>query len=113
MIQVPVVCILSFAEEISQISSRLSEAELGRQSLRNELEMLRVELDDIKTATVISETGRQDEVQTLRRKYAEEMASLQLLMKGTGIDPCGMKVFSDVSNVVNRSFAPRIHSASV
>ena len=55
---------------------------MNRADLSEQLARLKVELNDVKTATMISESGRQDEVQTLQRKYSEEVASLQLLMKG-------------------------------
>ena len=36
----------------------------------------------MKTTTMIAESGRQDDVDALRRKYQEEAASMQHIMKG-------------------------------
>lgn len=53
-----------------------------KQSLQASLDNLKTELDGIKTATVISESSRQDEIDTLRRHFAEESASMQHIIKG-------------------------------
>ena len=47
-----------------------------------QLEQLKIEVDDIKTAAAISEGSKQDEVELIRRKCQEEIASLQHIMAG-------------------------------
>ena len=70
------------ADEIKELTEQLKESRYSQQQLTDELARLRVELNDIKTATMISESGRQDDVDALKRKYMEEAASLQHIMKG-------------------------------
>ena len=53
-----------------------------RDELKQVVEQLRIEIDDIKTVAAISEGSKQDEVELIRRKCQEEIASLQHIMAG-------------------------------
>ena len=54
-----------------------------KESSESELCKLKTEISDFKAATAIAETSREDEMSSLRRKYNEEIASMQHLIKGT------------------------------
>jgi len=41
-----------------------------------------VDMDDIKTIAAISEVGKEDDIDRVERKYQEEVASLQQILKG-------------------------------
>jgi len=59
----------------------LTDALEENKKLTAELTLLKVELDDLKTATAISECTKQDEIEFVRRKCQEEIASLQHIMR--------------------------------
>jgi hypothetical protein len=60
----------------------LNETTEENTKLKEELDKLRVEVGDIKAAVALTESGRQDDVFEMERKYQEEISSLQHIMDG-------------------------------
>ena len=71
-----------FMEMYNKKELELQSAHSDIEQLQSELSKLRTELSDVSTAAAISESNRQDEVESLRRQFTEEMASLQHIMNG-------------------------------
>lgn len=72
----------AYSETLEQAKLQIRAAYKERDELRQQVEHLKVEVDDIKTAAAISEGSKQDEVELIRRKCQEEIASLQHIMAG-------------------------------
>ena len=67
--------------------------------LNEKLERQTAELDGIKTAAAVAESVKLDEIDSERRKCAEEVATLQQLMKGV-FSYCAAWLLSCVSDLV-------------
>ena len=72
----------SISGELNANEKVLEDVKKEKEKLQEELDKLKIELDDLKTATAISEATKQEEVENMRRKCQEEIASLQHIMKG-------------------------------
>lgn len=71
---------LDALKESQQDYAKLKEE---KESIQNELTNLKSEIEGIKTAAAISENSKQDEINAMQRQCQEEIASLQIIMKGT------------------------------
>lgn len=60
----------------------LEESSTKNAELNDKLQHQTAELDDIKTAAAVAESVKLDEIDSERRRCAEEVATLQQLMKG-------------------------------
>jgi len=60
----------------------LEETSQRNAELNDKLQHETAELDDIKTAAAVAEAVKLDEIENERRRCAEEVATLQQLMKG-------------------------------
>ena len=78
------VCLVTstYIDELASCENNLKSLKSEKESSESELSKLKTEISDIKTATAIAEAGREDEMSSLRRKYNEEVASMQHLIKG-------------------------------
>ena len=69
-------------DELRTVREALAESQRQAAELKEKLDTLTTEADVFKTAAAIEEIGREDEMDNMKRKYIEEMASLQHIMKG-------------------------------
>ena len=60
----------------------LEESNAVNAQLTNKLRQQTAELDDVKTAAAVAESVKLDEIDSERSRCAEEVATLQQLMKG-------------------------------
>ena len=60
----------------------LVESEAKNKKLADEVARLQTEVNELKSASTIADLSRQDEVEVIRRKCQEEVASIQHIMKG-------------------------------
>lgn len=56
------------------------QAELEK--LQSDMTNIRQELEDIKTAAAMSEQAKQDEIDSIRQHYEQEISSMQQLLGG-------------------------------
>ncbi|KAK2142195.1 hypothetical protein LSH36_986g00042 [Paralvinella palmiformis] len=68
-------------DDLIKAGELLSEAQKEVTEKDEQVKRLRTEVDDIKTAVAISEATKEDYVLEIRRKYDEEVKSLQHIMK--------------------------------
>lgn len=68
-------------DQLTAAQNRCSDQESQVAALRNQLQKLGTEINDIKTTATISEVNRGDEMEKIQRKYREELASLQSIIK--------------------------------
>jgi len=69
-------------DELHKVQSMLKERSMMNAELNEKLQRQTAELDGIKTAAAVAESVKLDEIDSERRKCAEELATLQQLMKG-------------------------------
>jgi len=74
---------LAVPDDLIKAGELLSEAQKEVTEKDEQVKRLRTEVDDIKTAVAISEATKEDYVLEIRRKYDEEVKSLQHIMKGS------------------------------
>ncbi|KAI8504972.1 growth factor [Branchiostoma belcheri] len=77
---------LAKEEELRKEHQKRGEYQQTVDSLQKQVQTLQLEVDDLKTAATILETTKQDEVDEIRRKCQEEIASLQAIMKEAARD---------------------------
>lgn len=71
-----------FEGELQQTKNELISSNQEVVELKDRLWRQSSELDDLKTATALSEATRLDEVEQIRTQCFEEVATLQRLLKG-------------------------------
>ena len=64
------------------MQSMLEETSRRNVELSDKLQRQTAEMDDIKTAAAVAESVKLDEIDSERRRCAEEVATLQRLMEG-------------------------------
>ena len=69
-------------EELAKEKSKLKTTQEEAKKLRNELQKVLAEGDGYRAAAVLAERSQKEELETLRTKYQEEIASLQHIMSG-------------------------------
>ncbi|XP_035690363.1 rab GTPase-binding effector protein 1-like isoform X6 [Branchiostoma floridae] len=77
---------LAKEEELRKEHQKRGEYQQTVDSLQKQVQTLQAEVDDLKTTNTILETTKQDEVDEIRRKCQEEIASLQAIMKEAARD---------------------------
>ncbi|XP_066303130.1 rab GTPase-binding effector protein 1-like isoform X6 [Branchiostoma lanceolatum] len=77
---------LAKEEELRKEHQKRGEYQQTVDSLQKQVQTLQTEVDDLKTTAMILETTKQDEVDEIRRKCQEEIASLQAIMKEAARD---------------------------
>ncbi|XP_078679747.1 rab GTPase-binding effector protein 1-like isoform X3 [Branchiostoma floridae x Branchiostoma belcheri] len=77
---------LAKEEELRKEHQKRGEYQQTVDSLQKQVQTLQLEVDNLKTAATILETTKQDEVDEIRRKCQEEIASLQAIMKEAARD---------------------------
>lgn len=73
-------CFMS--DEIAKEKTKLKEAQEDAKKLKNELNRVVDECNGYKTAAALAESSQKEEIQSLYKKYQEEVASLQHIMSG-------------------------------
>ena len=71
-----------WTDELTKAAELLAEAKKKLDEKDEQVQRLQTEVDDIKTAVAISEATKEDYVLEIRRKYDEEVKSMQRIMKG-------------------------------
>ena len=69
-------------DELCKVQSMLEEIRQRNAELNDKLQRQMTELDDVKTAAAVAESVKLDEIDNVRHRCAEEIATLQQLMKG-------------------------------
>ena len=69
-------------DELCKVQSMLEEIRQRNAELNDKLQRQMTELNDVKTAAAVAESVKLDEIDNVRHRCAEEIATLQQLMKG-------------------------------
>jgi len=72
-------------EELESTCAKLTTADAERTELREQVNRLQAEVEDVKTAAAIQEVGKDDEIARTQQQHEEELASFQQIMEG---NPC-------------------------
>ena len=73
---------LVVVDELRLVHDSMSEVQNKNTLLEEQVRQLTNEIDEIKTTNAILEFNKDDEVSTIQRKFQEEIASMQHIMKG-------------------------------
>ncbi|CAH1801364.1 unnamed protein product [Owenia fusiformis] len=68
-------------DELTKVKAALQESTKLNAELKSQVDILRQEIDDVNTATALSESSKQDEVEGIQRRCQNELASMQIIMK--------------------------------
>ena len=74
--------VIFFSEELKKEKAKLQAIQGEARKLRNELQKVLAEGDGYRAAAVLAEKSQKEELETMRSKYQEEIASLQHIMSG-------------------------------
>lgn len=69
-------------EQLSLVRSQNSNKDSEISRLQKCLQELSTEVSDVKTSAAIAEADRLDEMEKMQRKYRDDLASLQSIIKG-------------------------------
>ena len=80
-------------DELQECRMTTQAAENKRTDMEAEMQKMQHELEEAKSAITILELSKQDEIESVSRQCAEELASLQSIMKGTcNVTYCSLTV---------------------
>lgn len=74
--------VIFFSEELKKEKAKLQAIQGEARKLRNELQKVLAEGDGYRAAAVLAEKSQKEELETMRSKYQEEIASLQHIISG-------------------------------